>query len=90
VNYLIAFSISMLYVGLRSTQQISVTNKRYAWIPPVSMLMAISDFYMINLIVDSTMSIALAIGLGGASGACTSVFLIDRHFKRKEKQACQQ
>lgn len=89
MNYLVAFSISLLYVGLRSTQQINVTSKRYAWIPPISMLMALADFYMINLIVDSTLPIAVAIGLGGAAGACTSVYLVDKHFS-KEKKVCPQ
>lgn len=77
--YLSAFFISMVYVGLRSFQQLNVMHSKYAWVPVVSMLMAFADYWMINAIVQSTPAIAVSIGLGGATGACISMAIYPSH-----------
>lgn len=80
--YLLAFLVSMLYVALRSFQQLNVVHSKYWWVPVVSMLMAFADYWMINAIVTSTPTIAVAIGLGGSVGACISMALHPRLTKR--------
>lgn len=78
-----AFIVSVTYVGLRSFQQLNVMHSKYKLIPFVSMMMALADWWTINKIVAQGWHIALAIGLGGACGACISVWAHKRFVEKK-------
>lgn len=84
-SYLAAYAVSLLYVGLRSFQQLNVMHSQYWWIPPVSMSMAFADYFVINQMVNHPWDIAIAIGAGGATGACLSVYWHAKLRARKEK-----
>lgn len=85
LTYIAAFAVSLIYVGLRSFQQLNVMHAKYWWVPPTSMAMAVSDYWVINQTVNSGMAIALPIGLGGATGACLSIYLHNQWNKRKKQ-----
>lgn len=78
-----AFGVALTYVGLRSFQQLNVMHSKYRLIPPVSMLMAIADWWTINKVVSQGWHIAIAIGIGGATGACISVWAHKRFVEKK-------
>lgn len=85
--YLKAFGMALFYVGLRSTQQLNVFHKQYKFIPFVSMLMAGADYLSINWMVHNNWHIAIAIGLGGATGAIISTALHSKLMERKSGKA---
>lgn len=70
-----AYLVSVLYVGLRSTQQLNVVHNRYGLLIPTSMGMAVADYYIINTIVSQSPWVILAFGLGGATGCAISMKL---------------
>ncbi len=79
-----SYLVSVLYVGLRSTQQLNVVHGRYKWLVPTSMGMAVADYYIINTIVAQTPWVILAFGLGGATGCAISMKWNASFLKQKE------
>lgn len=84
--YLILFSSSVLYVGLRSLQQRNVTNDNYIWVVPTSCGMAAVDaFLMLNVVKQGwSIPLVLSVGLGGALG-CIMAMLFHKKYILKRK-----
>lgn len=76
-----AFLVSVLYVGLRSTQQLNVVRERYSMLLPTSLGMAVADYYIINTVVSSTPWVILSFGFGGALG-CFIGMKIDKRLRK--------
>lgn len=81
--YLLAFLTSFLNIGLRSFQQLNTVHRKYTWILPTSMLMACCEaLILLSYVHNGWGWIVLAIGVGGGSGSCCSIFLHDKLSKK--------
>lgn len=83
---LLCYITSVLYVALRSTQQLNVMNGRYSLIAPTSLGMAVADYYIIQNVVNNSEWVILAFGLGGATG-CILGMRFDKYLKWRK--ACE-
>lgn len=89
MTYFAAFVVYLLYVLLRATQQRQVQHAEYWRMPPVSILMALADvFLVVNVIKtsDDTLALvglALCMGLGGGLGSMLGTWL---HARRHPEQ----
>ncbi|MDY0087111.1 MAG: hypothetical protein RBS78_00935 [Coriobacteriia bacterium] len=83
MSLFIAYLISVLYVGLRATQQLNVVHDRYKLVLPTSLLMAVADYYIINAVVSQSPWVILSFGLGGATGCCISM-QVNKFIKRRK------
>ena len=71
---------AMLYVFLRSLQQLNVMRERYAWILPTSVAMAATDVFVIAVIAAQGWNLPLVLVLG-VSGGIGSIFAVLFHKK---------
>lgn len=84
ILYLTAFACSFLNIGLRSWQQLNVVHRKYWWIVPTSMLMAVCEALILFKLVHSGFGwVVFAIGLGGGLGSLCSTWL---HAKLNDKK----
>lgn len=84
--YIAAFGAAYLYVFLKSFQQISVVNYRYAWIMPVSYGMAATEALIILNVAEYGWGwIVLAIGTGAGLGAMTGMKIHEKLSKKLNK-----
>lgn len=85
--YASIFLASLVYVAVRSGQQINVHKKLYSMIPVFSMAMGFLDVFIMSMIVKHASGelwmIAGSMGLGGGIGSCLAVYLHDKYFKEK-------
>lgn len=81
-NLLLAFLATWVSVGLKATQNLSVFHSRWLHIPPTSLMLAVVDYYIINLIVTSSPWVIAATALGGAAGCWCSI-LFNNHWKKR-------
>lgn len=74
------FFATMAYVALRSWQQLNVVRRRYWWIVPTSMLMAMGDVFLITAFARSgwVWSVILSAGVGGGLGSLAATVLHHR------------
>lgn len=78
-----AFLVSMLYVGLRATQQRHVQHAEYWRMPPVSLLMGYCDVFLVASVINfseardfwSLFILASCIGLGSGLGSIIGTYL---------------
>ena len=83
--YLVAFLTSYLNIGLRSWQQLNVVHKKYWWILPTSMMMAVCEaMILLSYVHQGWGWIVAAIGVGGGLGSICSTYLHDK-LNKKEK-----
>lgn len=83
--YFLAFLTSFLNIGLRSFQQLNVIHRKYWWILPTSMTMAVCEaLILLNVVHNGFGWVVLAIGLGGGLGSITSTFLHGKLTKEKK------
>lgn len=75
---LIIFFSSLLYVGLKSFQQQSVTHEKYLWITPVSMAMAFCEFMIIGIVAQQNFWLFIPMGVGSGLGCMAAM-----HFHKK-------
>jgi hypothetical protein len=78
VHYLIASAVSFLAIGLKGFQQKNVIGNHRRAVFLTSYAMAVTDVYLIDLITQHGMDIALASGTGAALGMLFSMFLHDK------------
>lgn len=84
ISLILAFVTSYLSIGLRSWQQLNVFHRKYWWIVPTSMLMAVCEAVLLINVVHSGFGwIVLAIGLGGGLGSVTSTYIHSKLTKEK-------
>ncbi len=87
--FVLSFLISAGYVSMKSIQQLNVQNKIYWLIPPVSVIMALLEIFVVHTITknvaDDLFALALSLGLGGGFGSCAAVYLHDKIIT-KDKQ----
>lgn len=82
--FVLAFLASFMNIGLRSFQQLNVMHRKYAFILPVSMLMAVCEAIILLKVVHSGFGwVVLAIGLGGGLGSITSTYLHTKLVSKK-------
>lgn len=89
MNYALAFITSFatafLFIGLRSFQSLNVVHKKYWLIVPVSIVMAMCEFYVVGTMTKSNFWFAvMSIGMGGGTGNIAAVWLHSK-FVCKEK-----
>lgn len=82
VNYILAFTTSFFFVGLKSIQQLNVVHKKYWWIVPTSMTMALCEVYVVSTVAKNGWGlIALVIGFGAGLGSMIATWLHDKMMK---------
>lgn len=78
-SYIITFLVSTGYVAAKSIQQQNVSHKIYWLIPPVSIILALFEVYVVSTIVknglDDMLYVALSLGLGGGFGSVAATYL---------------
>jgi len=76
MTYLLAFLSSFIFVGLKSWQQLNVVHRKYWWILPTSLAMALCEVYVVSTIAKTGWGlVALAIGFGAGLGAILATWL---------------
>lgn len=66
--YLAAFFASMLFVGLRATQQLNVVHDNYLAVLPTSVLMAMCEVFVVANIALRGFEWQLVLSVGCGSG----------------------
>jgi hypothetical protein len=78
-DYVMMFLISTAFVAAKSIQQQNVSHKIYWLIPPVSIILALFEVYVVSTIVknglDDMLYVALSLGLGGGFGSVSATYL---------------
>jgi len=80
-QYLASFS----FIFLRAFQQRNVAFDNYWWIMPTSMLMALTEVFVIANVATLGYDLALvfAMGLGGGTGSLSAALLHKRYLTKK-------
>lgn len=79
MSYLILFGTSLLYIALRAFQQLNVQHSRYLWVPPVTVLMALTEVLSITTIIKTgSLLAAIPMAVGGVLGCWFSMWLHKR------------
>jgi hypothetical protein len=85
--YALSFVVSFFYIGVKSIQQLNVSQKLYWLIPPFSILMALLEVYVVSTIskngMEGLMELALALGLGGGFGSVCATYMHDKFLEKK-------
>lgn len=84
-NSLGAALASFIFVFLKAFQQRNVAFDHYRWIIPISLLMALTEVYVIAIIikVGYHLGTVIAIGLGSGTGALIAAILHKRYLTRE-------
>lgn len=86
MNYLLAFLVSMLYVHLKSRQQLSVVHMEFVQIMPNSLGMGFCEVFILSSVIRTSdslaglIALALCIGLGAGFGCIAAMKM---HLRRK-------
>jgi len=86
MNFLLAFLVSLIYVHLKSRQQLAVVHMDFPSIMPNSMGMAACEVFLFSAVIRTSDSIgglillALCIGLGAGFGCIAAMKM---HLRRK-------
>ena len=89
IPYVFVALCTMIYVFLRSFQQLNVTQARYVLILPISLLMGATDVYLIGRAALSAAGghvdpwMMLAYGFGGGIGSIIAIWTHNRFFGSK-------
>lgn len=86
MKYLAAFAVSLLYIGLKATQQRQVMAAQYWRMPGVSIAMGFCEVFIVANVAHTAESLAglvtmaVAIGSGGAIGSILGTYLHRRKY----------
>ena len=85
ITELSAAAASFAFVFFKAFQQRNVAFDHYRWVLPTSILMGLTEFYVVALVATRGYHIplVLAAGLGGGTGALAAMWLHNRYIKRK-------
>ena len=76
MTFAAAFVASFIFVFLKSWQQQNVVYRKYLWILPTSMAMALCEGYVVLQIASAfTAGLIVTIGLGSGLGCMAATFL---------------
>jgi hypothetical protein len=82
LTYALAFASTFAFIFLKSFQQLNVVHRKYWWIVPTSLLMAVCEVYVITVAATNGWGwIILPVGLGGGAGALIATYFHNRMFK---------
>ena len=85
--YVILFLTSLAFIALRAFQQLNVQHDRYLWVPPTTMLMAITEVLTITTVAEhGTLRAAIPMALGGILGCWFSMWLHRRIRRAQYKE----
>jgi Na+/melibiose symporter-like transporter len=83
MKWLVLFSASFVYIGLKSFQQLNVQHGKYLLIVPTSLLMAFAEVTVVVGVVKAD-SIWAAVPIGcGAGLGCMIAMMTHRRMVRK-------
>jgi len=83
---LLVFLSSFTYVGLKSWQQSNVAARKYFWILPTSLCMAVLEVYCVATMSKQGLGwIVLVIGAGGGLGSICATYAHHRLTKDDDK-----
>ena len=76
------FLSTLVFVFFKATQQIQVVSGMYARVIPVSFCMAICEVMIVlNVVQVASLWAAIPMGMGGALGSLTAMYLNRRYAK---------
>lgn len=84
IDFLVAFCVSFLAVGLKGFQHKNVIGNHYKLTFVTSLLMQCGEVTSVGLIVKNAWTVAIPLGLGASLGMVVSMFLHDRFVKGKK------
>ena len=85
MKYLALFLSSLVFIAMRAFQQLNVQHNRYAWVPPVTAMMAVCEVLTVTTIIKvSSLSAAIPLTFGGVLGCWFSMWL---HKKMRERNS---
>lgn len=83
--YLGLFLSSLVFIAMRSFQQLNVQHDRYLWVPPVTAMMAVCEVLTVTAIIKaSSLYAAIPLTFGGVLGCWFSMWL---HKKMRERNS---
>lgn len=84
MNFLLAWAVSLIYIGAKAYQQRVVQHAQYARMPAMSYTMAYCEVFVMSLVVKSLHDawqlnlLALSIGTGAWMGSMLGTYLHKR------------
>jgi hypothetical protein len=80
INWPVFFGVffaNYAFIFLKAFQQLNVTKDHFFWVIPTSMLMAIGEVFVVYNVAAQgfTLTTVLSCGLGGGTGAISSMFV---------------
>ena len=88
LTFITMFFASFLFIFFKAFQQRNVAFDHYIAVIPTSLLMSITEVYVIINMVDKgyTISTIASVGFGAGIGAVFAMYVHNRMFKRKEEK----
>lgn len=87
IHLILTFLASFVFIWLRAFQQRNVAFDNYGWIMPTSLLMAVTEVYVIANVASMgySLGLVLAMGLGGGLGATSAALVHKKWIKRNDQ-----
>ena len=83
--YLVLFASSLVFIAMRTFQQLNVQHGRYMWVPPVTALMAVCEVLTVTAIIKaSSLYAAIPLTFGGVLGCWFSMWMHKRMRERSK------
>ena len=81
MSWISLFIANFCFIGLKAWQQRNVAYLKYGWVLLVSNLLAVVEIYVIFRVaaVGPTLETVIPIGMGGALGCVTAMYLTRGH-----------
>ena len=80
--FILAGLVSFTYIFCKAFQQLNVVGKKYGWVVPTSMVMALCEVTIVASVVKTSVWIFIPIGLCGGAGCIVAMWLDTRRSKR--------
>lgn len=86
--YILSFIVSFFYIGVKSCQQLNVSQKLYWLIPPFSVLMCLLEVFVVSTVaktagMDALLPLAISLGLGGGFGSVCATIMHDKYLEKR-------
>lgn len=74
-QHLLLFVTSLIFIGLRSFQQLNVQYNRYWWVPPTTSAMAVVEItQLLTVVRQGSLWAAIPVASGGILGCWLSMY----------------